>query len=706
MKRLHITMLFAITFSLTLFANDIIGDVNSDGKVGMDDALCLVKFFLGNSENIETSAADVNNDGVVTIADANAIVNMNVQKTMKRDTITILYCEDSNPIIYNPATNYMQIDNTGSNANDITVLIKDTTTTAIPFISLKGRCSDGRLRIDSDVDYTLLLNGVNLTSSHAPAFNSTKKGKVNVILTDGTTNNFTDAKKYVFTDTLETANGCFSCYGPIALSGNGTLKLQGKYSHALYCKKSITVNGGDIVVNDAKSDALHSGKNITINGGQLTLKGMKSDAIDLDDDFIMTGGTIDMDITGEAAKGIKCSGIMNISNGKITATASGALKNSKGDLSYCTILKCDSNAVISGGNLALVNNTPGGKCISVGRNLTISGGVMNLETHGDGAEYTNTDGETDYYTSKCIATDDSLFIHRGNIQCLSTGIGGKGIVGDKYIEIGMPTDTQIEQGPTINIETTNCSIVNDVEEDQRYGCPKALKASAYLNIYSGDIHCMTAGMGGEGIECGKEFYFYNGNLECYCFDDGINVGEKIEVLGGQIYCNSEDNDGIDSNGSIYIKGGIIASVNKTRPNESFDTENSQLYITGGTAIGIGSSQVKIKDCGLVYYNSIRNLEPKEGPMLNGLTLTKDKYICVLRGSELLLSLYNENQEYRSYITIVSDTLQKDLSYGIIEGNKPIEYKKALFGGKLIFGGNTNDCHEILKFRNNNNIIYE
>lgn len=53
------------------------GDVNGDGKVTIADADAIVNFFLGmNPQPFNLQAADVNDDGKVTIADANAVVNM------------------------------------------------------------------------------------------------------------------------------------------------------------------------------------------------------------------------------------------------------------------------------------------------------------------------------------------------------------------------------------------------------------------------------------------------------------------------------------------------------------------------------------------------------------------------------------------------------------------------------------------------------
>lgn len=56
---------------------EILGDVNNDGKVDINDAMCIVNFVVGNpSADFNEAAADVNGDGVVGIADAVGIVNI------------------------------------------------------------------------------------------------------------------------------------------------------------------------------------------------------------------------------------------------------------------------------------------------------------------------------------------------------------------------------------------------------------------------------------------------------------------------------------------------------------------------------------------------------------------------------------------------------------------------------------------------------
>lgn len=55
-----------------------LGDVNHDGAITMADANAVVNYFLATTkpEDFDIEAADVNEDGSITMADANAIVNI------------------------------------------------------------------------------------------------------------------------------------------------------------------------------------------------------------------------------------------------------------------------------------------------------------------------------------------------------------------------------------------------------------------------------------------------------------------------------------------------------------------------------------------------------------------------------------------------------------------------------------------------------
>ena len=51
------------------------GDVNNDGLVDISDATALINYLLTGTDNINLLAADLNNDGLVDISDATALIN-------------------------------------------------------------------------------------------------------------------------------------------------------------------------------------------------------------------------------------------------------------------------------------------------------------------------------------------------------------------------------------------------------------------------------------------------------------------------------------------------------------------------------------------------------------------------------------------------------------------------------------------------------
>lgn len=314
-----------------------------------------------------------------------------------------------------------------------------------------------------------------------------------------------------------------------------------------------------------------------------------------------------------------------------------------------------------------------------------------MQTNGDGAGYINAENKQDYYTPKCITAEDTLIIRRGKISCHSTGIGAKGIIAENMI-IGTDADAE----PIITIETTGTCIVDDVEEDQRYGCPKAIKANNELKILSGNISATTHGLGGEGIECNHTMYVFGGTISCYTFDDGINIGESLIVNDGVVYCNSTDNDGIDSNGSIVINGGLVAAVNQIRPDESFDTEGEQLYLNGGTVIGLSSGPVKIAEAAYPYYNTEGEISPVD-LRLHGLDLSHGKYIYIMNENRILMAICNYNHGRRgTFITFTTSDFIENESYSIYEGDLPLNPTFNM-NDVLILGGKPVNLNHILDF---------
>ncbi len=609
------------------------------------------------------------------------------------DTISVYYT-DNGVSIYNP-----QYDKVNICVDNCDVVLSASGCIGL-VICLSGQADDGRLVVNSDEEYSLLLNNINLTSQHAPAFNSMGKGNVGFVLPEGSDNYFSDAKDYSFADTVETASGCINVLGKLSFSGRGSLSVEGLNKHAIRAKKSIEFDECEVNVISSSSDGIHSGKNITVNSGTINVHNIDGDAFDASDDITINGGIITIDIAGEAAKGLKCNKALNVNSGVINATLSGALKNKKGDLSYCAAMKCDSLVLISGGEINITNTSPGGRGISADKKLIVGGGNINVTIIGDGAEYTNEAGEIDYYTGKCFLSNDSLLLWGGNIRCLSTGFGAKGIVADVYLEIGSPSDTVYTQGPTLYVETTNTCILDDKDEDERNGCPKAIKSDSILNMYSGDVTIRTHAVGGEGVECNKDFTFYGGQLYCMTYDDGINVKEKFVMQGGLIFTYSENNDGIDSNGMIELAGGTVVAQNGLRPNESLDSEQGQLFLTGATVLGIGSSPARVSKADNPCFNSTHD----ELDGMIGFDMENGIYVYILKGGEIFAAFKNLNKSYRQYITFTSPQFSDIDMISICKGNEPKDIfgdKRSYFDGNFIIGGVPDNIDFLLDFNINN-----
>ena len=564
-----------------------------------------------------------------------------------------------------------------------------------PFVCrISGTCPNGQLVMDADTTCTLVLDNLQLASGQSAAICLPQKQKVILELPEGTHSILKDAEER--TDTSDVSIGCLYARGTIDFIGRGTLDVTGQYRHAIASGKNISIEGPHIAILDVMKNGIHCDK------------------------FTLKDGQIDLTLNQDVSKGIKTKKELNVKGGKIYGEAYGNVEIKDGDVSYCTLLKSDGTMDISDGSLSLRHYGKGGRCISVDSTMVIKGGTLELETYGDGDRYLTEQGDTAYYTPKCMTADDSVFIERGTITCLSTGLGGKGIVAGRYLSIGNEenirpgefairprTDGDLksptlysgianpaEQGlPVIRIETKGECIKNDENEDERAGCPKGIKADEELHIYSGDISVTTAGMGGEGVECNGAMYIHGGTLECNTYDDGINVGRSIEISGGAVYCNSVDNDGIDSNGSIIISGGIVAAVNQSKPNECLDAEMGHIHFTGGTFFGLGSGAVDVAESSIPCY-STPFIMSEDGETSRGFILNQGKYVCLQEGNSVIMAIRNDNRAFRTFVTIASQVLSDEKSYILSEDDCPIDVQQALFGNRWVSGGKTNNSSVI------------
>jgi hypothetical protein len=435
------------------------------------------------------------------------------------------------------------------NGNGVTVTANTShvavtlTQTGVDIVA-QGICADGSITFSGDYAFNLYLNGLGLTSASDAAITNEGSGAMNVTLVDGTANRLVDG-------TGGDQKAAFYSKGDFSLGGKGTLEVHGKTAHAIAAKGAFIQTGGTVWAKEAVKDGVNA-KTVSISDGVFTAR-TKGDGIQGDNGVTITGGTFTIITTADDVKvhGVK-------SDGDITIGLSGA-----------------STPLM---DIAVYG--PGSKCLSADGDITIHSGGFTLNTAGNG--FWDSSSKEDDKTSGCagIKCDGNLFIDGGSFTILSTGTGGKGINVDGNIVVS---------GGTFNITTTGKTYAYNSLYDSK---SKAVKADGNLTINEGTFTIKTYTTDAEGLESKKTLTINDGLIEIEAYDDGINAADHIQINGGNIYCNSAANDGIDSNGTITITGGTIVSLGTTKPEEGFDCDNNAFTVTGGTLIGLGGATSK------------------------------------------------------------------------------------------------------------------
>ncbi|MCD8296004.1 MAG: carbohydrate-binding domain-containing protein [Prevotella sp.] len=431
-------------------------------------------------------------------------------------TVNISYIGNAANVII--AGNIAQYLTTTVNGANVTILQSNDLPDEITY-TLQGSSDNGSFYMNGKLKASLVLNGLNLNSNDSAAINIRDGKRISVELTDGTVNTLSDAYN-------GSQKACFMVNGHTEFKGGGSLYLTGNTAHAFWGDEYVELkkSTGTIVVNSAVKDGFNINQYFEMKGGSVTVSGAGDDCIqvsmtdDEDDEsngqVIISDGTLDLTVTGTAAKGIKSEDAMYISGGTLTIKTSGGgeYDSSERDASACAAIKADGALEITGGTFNLTSSGAGGKGISGDGDVTISDGTINVTTTGKKYSYSTN------YTSS----------------------------------------------------------------------PKGIKADANLTINGGTINVSTSGGdGAEGIESKSTLTINGGEVIVNAYDDAINASNNITINGGKVYAYASNNDGIDSNGTMTISGGIAIACGTTTPEAGFDCDSYTFAITGGVLIGLG-----------------------------------------------------------------------------------------------------------------------
>ena len=275
----------------------------------------------------------------------------------------------------------------GDDANYVTVNGADVTVTSeidSLLLILSGTTTDGSLLVKRQKKYGIKLNGVSINNVDGSAINNQGSKFLYLEIADGTTNTLTDGTTY--TEQVYDQKGAFFSEGEVYLYGTGTLNVTGNCRHAIACDDFIVIDD-----------------DVTLNISSSTDTGIK-----VNDGLWINNGTIDINVTADAARGIRCDSVVVINGGNTTITTRGdcVYDSSTMDYSSAACIKCDYPFTMTAGSLTMTSSGDGGKGINCTRDIIFKGGTLVATTTGD-----NTDGKP-----KAIKSDTGIYVSGGSFK--------------------------------------------------------------------------------------------------------------------------------------------------------------------------------------------------------------------------------------------------------------------------------------------------
>ena len=485
-----------------------------------------------------------------------AITEASSSTTDGEATVNVVYNGSSATVTTSSdIASYLTVTQSGAH---VSIVQNSNLATEITY-NLSGSSTDGEFYMEGSYKATLVLNGLTLTNT-APVYSGAaihiqNSKRINIKLTEGTTNTLTDAS-------TGSQKGCLYIKGHAEFKQKGTLNVVGNKKHGIKTGEYISMKNATINVTSSVGDGINCEQYFLMESGAISLSGVGDDGIQCDiegnsstgettdhenedsGNIYISGGTIDINATATAAKGIKCDGDMNITGGTITVKTTGNGEWDSDDLEAKAAcgLSCDGNMTISGGTLNLTATGSGGKGMKCDGVMTISDGTITVVTSG-GLYYNNGTTENTNYT-----------------------------------------------GDTDNVSSDYYSSPKGIKAGVKTQSGNSYTYEGGLVISGGTISVTTSGNNGEGIESKNYLNITGGHITVNSYDDAINSAQDMTIEGGYVYAHATNNDGIDANGNCYIRGGVVYAIGASSPEVAIDVnseEQKKLYITGGTIIAVG-----------------------------------------------------------------------------------------------------------------------
>ena len=547
----------------------------------------------------------------------------------------------------------------------------------------EGSLQDGQIIVNAeDADVRIVLNNTQITCSYSAALYVKNAARVTVVLAEGTQNALSDMNSRPADDSID---GAVYSKAPLAITGSGSLAVNGTYKHGISSKGAVTICGGNIALSALKT-GLDSRGDITLSSCTLKVdagtNGIRSGREDEPANISILGGTHAISSAGD---GIQAYGDIDIFEGDIAVTTGGG--SGEAPVKYSEF---SMNG--RGFQSSETDDDTSRKGIKAAGNISISGGSCKVDAYDDGI-HADGDISVSNGTHTASSGDDGLHAEgavtisggRMDIPYCYEGIEGKSVtITDGTITVSAnddgintaanedETDTaqQTPQMPENFIPSQGMERPDGFTPPEDANIPENILPPEYgtapentsVPSLSPDINqnADTPGKrpsGGKGNRGDKPGGF--GGMGGETAQEGVD----ITISGGTVTLSAEG-DCMDSNGSIYITGGTVyVSANRypviSTAEAGLDC-NGSLTVSGGSLIGTGTSASQtsgLEDAAIVYYgdsafdaNTILNLSDFAGNTLFEFTSAHDFNSVLIASPSLVVG--------ETYVLTIGDTSEE------------------------------------------------
>lgn len=576
----------------------------------------------GNSQgNTETSTNTNTNTSTETNTNTNTATDTNVNTGSESDTNTDT-STDTGVEIVPPVTEYDSEKVEESLKDDLTVFDSEdefgvggtmsdyitVTTVDVSKVAsnarytineggtyrITGTSSDGQIFIQApDQEVILVLDNVSLTSKSFanPAIYAEDCSKVSIIIV---------GDNYLADNDTNDGEGAVirvrSCN--LTIDGKGTLNITAKAKHGISNTKEITINGGNFNIT-APNQGIYGKLGLIVNAGRFNIEAGKSGLKSGDVEDLAVGnmqiksGSFTLNV---GSNGLNCNGTLSIFNGRIVInSASGngidAADNvtiSSGVLiidSYKSAITTNANVVVSGSTNLKIETKGNG--ISANDVKITTNGVVFIKT---APKYELATADTPADETKYVYVDNEYIVYDSNVHPASYtkyvlkdchGIEADGTLTVSNGTIGV--DSYQDAFNANNVEIAGGKLVFATTKDAIDGASSVTISSAIIDVLASE----------KGIKS-TNVQIDSGTISIITATDSIKA-EKTTINGGRIYLFDKIDSG--KTGTVTINNGTVLMITTTdNPQTTVGAAQYHSKLVENKAYGTAGMWIEI-ECG-------------------------------------------------------------------------------------------------------------